>query len=120
MQAHIQYDFLADGHFAELKDSELLNERMNNLGTIEAYIGTFFSKEYVMKKVLRMTDNEIDEMQRQINKEAGLEPEDGGVDIPQASDGITRYPAQDGEVIPPDDVSKYDGSQPPQDDGEKQ
>ena len=59
-------------------------------------------------------------MQKQINKEAGLEPEDGGVDIPQGSDGITRYPSQDGEVIPPDDVSKYDGSQPPQDDGEKQ
>ena len=52
MQEHIQYDFLADGHFAELKDGELLNERLNNLGTIEAYIGTFFSKEYVMKKVL--------------------------------------------------------------------
>ena len=66
MQEHIQYDFLADGHFAELKDSELLQERMNNLGTIESYIGTFFSKEYVMKKVLRMTDNEIDEMQSQI------------------------------------------------------
>ena len=60
MQEHIQYDFLADGHFAELKDSELLNERLNNLGTIESYIGTFFSKEYVMKKVLRMTDNEVD------------------------------------------------------------
>jgi len=109
MQEHIQYDFLADGHFAELKDSELLNERMNNLGTIESYIGTFFSKEYVMKKVLRMTDNEIDEMQRQINKEAGLDPEDGGVDIPQSTDGITRYPSQGGEVLPADDIAKYDG-----------
>ena len=64
MQEHIQYDFLTDGHFAELKDSELLKRRMNNLGAIESYIDTFFSKEYVMKKVLRMTDNEIDEMQR--------------------------------------------------------
>ena len=111
MQEHIQYDFLADGHFAELKDGELLNERLNNLGTIEAYIGTFFSKEYVMKKVLRMTDNEIDEMQRQINKEEGLDPDEGGIDIPQSTDGITRYPSQDGNPIPPDDVAKYDGQE---------
>ena len=111
MQEHIQYDFLADGHFAELKDSELLNERLNNLGTIESYIGTFFSKEYVMKKVLRMTDNEMDEMQRQISKEEDIEPEDGGIDIPQDTDGITRYPSQGGNPIPPDDVAKYDGQE---------
>ena len=111
MQEHIQYDFLADGHFAELKDSELLNERMNNLGTIESYIGTFFSKEYVMKKVLRMTDNEIDEMQRQINKEAGLDPDEGGIDIPSGTDGVTRYPSQDGVPIPADDIAKYDGQE---------
>ena len=111
MQEHIQYDFLADGHFAELKDSELLNERMNNLGTIESYIGTFFSKEYVMKKVLRMTDNEIDEMQRQIKREEGLDPDEGGIDVPQSTDGITRYPSQGGEVLPADDVAKFDGQQ---------
>ena len=67
---------------------------MNNLGTIESYIGTFFSKEYVMKKVLRMTDNEIDEMQRQIKREEGLDPDEGGIDVPQNTDGITRYPSQ--------------------------
>ena len=111
MQEHIQYDFLADGHFAELKDSELLNERLNNLGTIESYIGTFFSKEYVMKKVLRMTDNEVDEMQNQINKESGLDPDEGGIDIPQNTDGITRYPSQGGNVLDPDDVAKYDGQE---------
>ena len=111
MQEHIQYDFLADGHFAELKDSELLQERMNNLGTIESYIGTFFSKEYVMKKVLRMTDNEIDEMQRQIKREEGLDPDEGGISVPDSTDGITRYPSQGGEVLPADDVAKFDGQQ---------
>jgi hypothetical protein len=111
MQEHIQYDFLADGHFTELKDAELLESRMNNLGTVEAYIGTFFSKEYVMKKVLRMTDNEIENMQDQIKKESGLDPEDGGVDVPQSTDGITRYPSQDGNPISPDDVAKYDGQE---------
>jgi|TARA_R110000744_G_scaffold75636_4_gene150292 hypothetical protein len=111
MQEHIQYDFLADGHFAELKDGELLNERLNNLGSVEAYIGTFFSKEYVMKKVLRMTDNEIENMQDQINKEEGLDPDEGGIEVPSGTDGITRYPSQDGTPIPPDDVAKYDGQE---------
>ena len=53
-----------------------------------------------------MTDAEIDEMQRQISKEAGM-PEDGGVSVPQATDGITRYPQDGGGgVIPADDVAK--------------
>ena len=119
MQEHIQYDFLADGHFAELKDSELLNERINNLGSVESYMGTFFSKEYVMKKVLRMTDNEIDEMQRQIKREEGLDPDEGGIDVPDGTDGITRYPSVDGAPLPADDVAKLRGEAPPEDDEEK-
>ena len=50
-----------------------------------------------------MTDLEITDMQDQINKEAGLDPEDGGVDVPDNTDGITRYPQVDGAPIPPDD-----------------
>ena len=119
MQQHIQYDFLQDGHFAELKKAELLEDRINALGSIESYIGTFFSKQWVQKNVLNLTDHEIEDMQDQINKEAGLDPEDGGVDIPQNTDGITRYPSMDGEPIPADDVSKYDGEEPPEDNGDK-
>ena len=117
---HIQYDFLQDGHFAELKKAELLEDRINALGSIESYIGTFFSKEWVQKNVLSLTDIEIETMQTQMNKESGLDPEDGGVDIPQNTDGITRYPSMDGEPIPADDVSKYDGVKPPEDNGERQ
>ena len=62
MQEHIQYDFMEDGHFAELKDAELLNDRIQTLDGIQSYIGTFFSKEYVLKKVLNMTDAEVQEM----------------------------------------------------------
>ena len=52
-----------------------------------------------------MTDMEIADMQDQINKEAGLDPEDGGVDVPDNTDGITRYPSVDGTPIPPDDIA---------------
>tara|TARA_B100000424_G_scaffold166851_1_gene128244 strand:- start:2505 stop:3182 length:678 start_codon:yes stop_codon:yes gene_type:complete len=114
MKEHIQYNFLQDGHFAELKKAELLEDRINALQSIENYIGTFYSKEWVQKNVLNMTDAEIDEMQKQINKEAGIDPADGGVDIPQDTDGITRYPSVDGAPIPADDLAKYQGEEPPE------
>jgi hypothetical protein len=59
MEDHIQYDFLYDNQFAELKESELLQSRLGNLATIEPYIGKYYSTEYVRKKVLRQTDTEI-------------------------------------------------------------
>ena len=114
---HIQYDFLQDGHFAELKRAELLEDRINSLGSIESYIGTFFSKEWVQKNVLNFTDSEIEDMQAQMNKEAGLDPDEGGVDVPQDTDGVTRYPSVDGAPIPADDLDKYQGNEPPKDNG---
>ena len=118
IKEHIQYDFLQDGHFAELKQAELLENQINALGSIESYIGTFYSKKWVQKNVLRMTDAEIDEMQKDINKEAGLDPDEGGIDVPQDTDGITRYPTVDGAPIPADDLAKYQGEDPPEE-GEK-
>ena len=121
LKQHIQYDFLQDGHFAELKKAELMEDRINALGSIESYIGTFFSKEWVQKNVLNLNDGEIEDMQKQMNREAGIDPEDGGVDIPDGSDGITRYPSQDGNVIPADDIEKYDDDyEPPEKNGAKQ
>ena len=110
----IQYDFLQDGHFTELKEAELMENKLNTLSTIESYIGTFFSKKWVQQNVLRLTDLEIEEMQRQINKEAGMDVDDGGVDVPSNTDGITRYPSVDGAPIPADDVAKLRGDEPPE------
>ena len=110
MKEHIQYDFLKDGHFSELKEAELLNDRIQTLDSIQSYIGTFFSKEYVLKHVLRMSDTAVDEMRQQIAKELDTDPMDGGIDMPDVGDGITRYP-QDGTgvAISADDVAKFDG-----------
>ena len=124
MQEHIQYDFLQDGHFAELKDAELLENRIQMLDSIQSYIGTFFSKEYVLKKVLRMNDADIDEMNQQIRKELDTDPMDGGVDIPDGSDGITRYP-QDatGSIVPPEampDHEEPEDEKEPEDKDEKE
>jgi len=69
MSEHIQYDFLYDNHFSELKDSELLNERLNMVATAEPYVGKYFSQDYVRRKILRQTDVEIIEQDALIKKE---------------------------------------------------
>ena len=108
MKEHIQFDFLADGHFSELKDAELLNDRIQTLDSIQSYIGTFFSKEYVLKNVLRMNDAEIDEMRGQIKSEMEMDNDDGGMDVPDGGDGITRYPQDgDGGIIEPSQMPDY-------------
>ena len=125
MKEHIQYDFLKDGHFAELKEAELLNDRITTLQNIESYIGTFFSKEYVLKHVLRMNDAEIADMRDQIATEAEKDPMDGGVPN-DGGDGIQRYPtdpsgmAVDPEMDAGDRAALAYGMDPNADEGEQQ
>ena len=125
IQEHVQYDFLQDGHFAELKDAELLEGRLNSLQTVENYIGTFFSKEWVLKNVLRMNDADIDEMRNQIRKEADLDPMDGGVPS-DGGDGVMRYPtdpsgmAVDPEMDAGDRAKLALGIPPEQEGGEEE
>ncbi|MEY3470472.1 MAG: Synechococcus phage [Actinomycetota bacterium] len=69
MSDHIQYDFLYDNHFAELKEAELLTNRLTLATTIEPFIGKYYSTEYVRKKILRQTDSEIIEIDLQIEDE---------------------------------------------------
>ena len=70
---HIQFDFLQDGHFTELKNAEILRDRLDMLGQVESYVGQYFSKEYVKKHILRMSDDEIEEIDNQIKDEEGGE-----------------------------------------------
>jgi len=89
---HIQYDFLYDNQFAELKESELLNERLGTLATIEPYIGRYYSQEWVRTKVLRQSSQEMEELDKQIEKEIA----DGTIADPSAVDPITGEPLAPG------------------------
>jgi hypothetical protein len=80
IKEHLQFDFMQDGHFTELKNAELLQNRLDMLGQIESYVGTYFSKEYVRKNVLRMSDEEIEEIENQIKDESGGELDPMGQD----------------------------------------
>jgi hypothetical protein len=91
MEEHIQYDFLYDNHFAELKEAELLNERLTLVQTAEPYVGKYFSQDYLRRKILRQTDQEILEQDSLIDKEI----KDGVIADPASIDPETGMPYQD-------------------------
>ena len=79
----IQYDYLQDGHFAELKDTELLRSRLDLAMSMRDYVGKYYSVEYIRKHILKQNEKEIDEMDTQIKKEI--------------DDGIISSPSETGD-----------------------
>jgi hypothetical protein len=78
----IDYIWTLDSHFSELKNNEIIRERFEILQTMEEYIGKFISKEWVQKNILKQTDEDIKEMQKQIDKEKEEEvPDEDDVDV---------------------------------------
>ncbi len=95
MGDHIQYDFLYDNHFAELKETELATERINLAQLYEPYIGKYYSNDYVRRQVLRQSDEEIIEQDALIEKEidSGMIPDPMEPDLPLGSElGVPEAP----------------------------
>jgi hypothetical protein len=66
---NIYYDFIQDNNFTELKEAELMKERLALLGAVDPYTGRYYSQAWIQRNVLRMTDDEIKDMQKEIDKE---------------------------------------------------
>ena len=66
---HIQFDYVYDNHFAELKETELINERLGVVAAVDPYIGKYFSLDYVRRNILKQKDEEIEEIDKQMQKE---------------------------------------------------
>jgi hypothetical protein len=113
---HIQYDYLYDNHFSELKDTELLNDKLAAAAAMEPYIGKYFSLEYVRSKILKQNDGEIKEIDKQIQKEikaglivdpklvvsqqqASMQPMDQGLDMSQGQPPEQQSGAAMGEPV---------------------
>ena len=77
----IKYDFLADGHFSELKNAELLRERIALANDVRDYVGKYFSVNYVRKNILKQSEREIADIDNQIKQEI----DDGIIASPQTS-----------------------------------
>ena len=69
LEDHIQYDYLYDNHFSDLKENELLNEQLGVLAAMEPYMGRYFSAQYARSKVLKQTEDDIIEIDKQIEQE---------------------------------------------------
>ena len=77
----IQVDFVRDNHFTELKNSELLRERLGTLDQVSQYVGEYFSREWVMKNVMMMNDEDIEEMKQQVEAENAVGGDDEEEDL---------------------------------------
>ena len=104
MSEHIQFDYIYDNHFAELKDSELFQERMANLSQAEPYIGKYFSQDYLRRTILRQTDDEIVEQDKLIAAEieAGLYVDPVAMQQLEVTAAATDVAAQQSNITEPD------------------
>ena len=112
MSEHIQYDFLYDNHFAELKEAELMNERLTLVQTAETYVGKYYSQDYIRRKVLRQTDEEILEQDKLIKKEiaAGIIPDPAEMQIDPATGQPIPTAGEGGDLGAPVIEPEVDGS----------
>ena len=78
----IAFDYIEDNYFSELKQSEMIRERFEMLGSLDEHIGRFISNEWVRKNILRFNDEEIEEIQKQIDAES----KSGENDMPDPDD----------------------------------
>jgi hypothetical protein len=66
---NIHYDFIKDNNFSELKEAELMRERLSLLQEVDPYTGRYFSQAWIQRNVLRLNDDAIEKMQKEIDKE---------------------------------------------------
>ena len=79
----ITVDFVKDNHFTELRDIEVLRERVQTLDMVQNYVGEYYSKEWIQKNVLMLSDEDIEKMKKEIDGETEEEPEEVPQEVPQ-------------------------------------
>jgi hypothetical protein len=113
----IRYDFVEDNHYSELKDSEVLLQRVNMLAQLDPFVGKYYSLEWVRKNVLQLKEDDIKDIDAQIEKER----EDQLTHAEQLGtlDGAQQTAAQNfmtqNAIAPPEDAAAQDGGQDQQD-----
>jgi hypothetical protein len=90
-------DFIKDNQFTELKEMEILRERIGVMNEITQYVGEYYSKEWVMRNVLRMSDDDIEDMKKEIEQEVKSGEIDDGEEEQQEPVAPKPVPVQ---VVP--------------------
>ena len=118
---HIYYDFIRDNNFSELKDAEILRERLSLLSQIDMYTGRYYSMDWIRRNVLRFSDDEIENIDKEIDDERK-----NGVPMPSDLQYIGMSPGGSSEspqtptleqdpTIQPGGTDASAGAPPPQD-----
>jgi len=79
----ITVDFVKDNHFTELRDIEILRERIQTLDQVQNYVGEYYSKEWVQKNVLMLSDEDIEKMKKEIDGEEAEAPNEEEPPVPE-------------------------------------
>jgi len=103
------YDYRKDNNFTELRDAELLSQRLQTLGQIDPYVGRYYSQEWVKKNVLHLTDDEVEEMQKQID--SAPETQQLGPDGQPMQQDMQQQDQATPEQFPPEDNVTETGSE---------
>jgi len=106
MKQDVYYDFMEDNHFTELKDTEIMTERLRLLGDIDNYVGKYFSQAWIRTNVLRLTEDEIEEIEKQIGQEGGGEEDDASPEEEIAVEEQLKIEDQTEEFIPDKNISE--------------
>ena len=101
IQNKIRYDFMKDNYFEELKEAEILREKLSTLRDIEEHIGKYFSREWVIKNVLYINDDENKQIQKQIKKELMQDGPPEGQEVP--ADQSQEQPPEEEPTNPADE-----------------
>ena len=107
MKEQIQYNFIADNYFSEMKEKEVMNERLALLAQMDPYAGKYFSLEYLRRNILRQTDNEIDEINEQMQAEM-----DAGLIVSPAEMQQMEKAQMEMSLMPPEPEQEEEGLDP--------
>jgi hypothetical protein len=84
IKPHLNFNYVADNFYAEIKDSEMLKERFMNVQLADQYVGKYISKRKIQRNIMRMTDKEIEDMEEENQEDAELQQQ-------LESDVLTKY-----------------------------
>ena len=93
---HIQFDYVYDNHFSDLKKNELMNDKLGVVAAMDPYLGRYFSADYVRRTILGQTDSEIKEIDAQMKKEIkdGIIPDPAAMMNPMGAPGAPQDQSQ--------------------------
>jgi hypothetical protein len=106
IQDRLGFQFAKDSHFSELKESEILKDRLQSARDAEDFVGKYFSREWVRRKILRQTEDDIEQIDKQITMEE--------------KSGVLMMPGQEAGAMPTQDAAPAPAAPAPQGAGQPQ